>query len=324
MVKFYTFIVAASLSVCGVAVGDVDGRALCHRCDRILAQHSVCDGERAWAVVLKDGKPLAFGQYGCKDGHPTACEFTFEPGSVIKPFVAATALEKKVIQSLDAEYRTDVIEEGYGMIPEDRCHNWPVKMSVRDGLAKSSNVVFGKLGYDVGPHRLCDGLRRFGFGGDAGFLEDPNRWTDVMRSRAGVGQSMLVTPMQLAKAYAILANGGVGFDVKSNRVVSSEVATSVCSSLEGIGISLSDADIEGVARKSGVRVAGMTGTAQRVVDGHYAKGLYNASYVGFFKWKDSQYVIAVVFECGRRNRHRGREVSMPVFNEIVDVITGGK
>ena len=103
-------------------------------------------------------------------------------------------------------------------------------------------------------------------------------------------------------------------------MISAEAASAVCRALERV------ASEEGTARRAavdGVKVAGKTGTAQRVVDHHYAEGLYRASFAGFFPAEDPKYVIVTTFETKReegRSMHQGGQRPALAFAEIVKEI----
>ena len=273
--------------------------------------------------------------------------FAYEPGSVMKPFTAAIALDRGVAK-IDTLYSTERNDEKYYKLPGDGGHVWPDEMSVGEALVKSSNIVLGKLSYDVGQERMYLGLRSFGFGEKpesgcsretAGVLPDCRKrpWHKASQSRVGIGQFITVTALQLARGYAILANGG--FDVRpytiekviapdgklkfqhipcaAKQVVGADVAAAICRMLERV------VSEEGTARRAaveGIRVAGKTGTAQRIVDGKYANGSYRASFAGFFPAEDPKYVVVTTFETqksGEVSMHQGGQRPALAFAEVV-------
>ena len=314
------------------------------------------DTGRAWGVVMeaKTGAIRAMAdtcsasEFTNGIGSVYSSWYCYEPGSVLKPFTAAIAINSGLAK-IDTKYSTARNDERYYKLPGDGSHVWPETMSVGDALVKSSNIVLGKLSYDVGQERMYLGLRAFGFGEKpgagcaseaAGILPDCRKrpWDKASQSRVGIGQFIAVTALQLARGYAILANGGMdvrpyavekivepGGTVKSqhvleatNRVVSADAASAVCRALERVP------SVEGTARRAavdGVRVAGKTGTAQRVVDHHYAEGLYRASFAGFFPTEDPKYVIVTTFETKKeegRSMHQGGQRPALAFAEMVN------
>ncbi|MCR5413360.1 MAG: penicillin-binding protein 2 [Kiritimatiellae bacterium] len=274
-----------------------------------------------WSVMLdaKTGEVISLASY--PDFSPTDYDkatpdqavnrvtaFTYEPGSVMKVITAASAIDAGFVRP-DSLYSTDRREEGYYKLPGDGSHVWEPTMTVSNAIVHSSNIVIGKLGYQFGPKRLYDGMRRFGFGRhtgielmdeQVGILRDPSvkMWDKATWSRAAIGQGVSVTAIQLASAYQAIANDGVripprlvskivdanGEDVLDDadrpiaeRVISAETARTMRR------VMLAVASSAGTARRAavpGYSVAGKTGTAQKVKDGKYAPGLYRATFCG--------------------------------------------
>ena len=292
--------------------------------DALVRYADTNDTGRAWGVVMdaRNGAVRGIADTGfaseSTDGVECVC---YEPGSVLKPFVAAIALDCGVAE-IGTKYSTARDDKRYGDLPSDGAHIWPEEMTVGDALVKSSNLVFGKLSCDIGQDRLCRGLRSFGF------LEKPlsvcpkRPWDNAAMSRIGIGERIAVTALQLARAYATLANGGVDV-VGSNRVVSAGTAKAICRTLERV------VSKEGTARRAavdGVRVAGKAGTTQRFADGGPADGLYHATFAGFFPVDDPKYVIVTTFETKMSDgsMHQGGYRPALAFAEMVKRLTGKK
>jgi len=142
----------------------------------------------------------------------------FEPGSIIKPIVAAIAIDAGIV-GLDEKI---FCEEGYyhgrgfGRIGEYRDHQFG-DLTVREILVHSSNIGMAKIGQKLGKDKLYNGLRLFGFGkktgldlpGEAeGLLAPVQKWTGYSVTRIPFGQEISVTAIQLLRALCILANGG--------------------------------------------------------------------------------------------------------------------
>ena len=289
--------------------------------DALVRYADTNDTGRAWGVVMdvRTGAVRGIADTGfafeSSNGIDRVC---FEAGSVLKPFIAAIALDCSVAE-IGTKYSTARDDKRYGDLPSDGWHVWPDEMTIGDALVKSSNVVFGKLACDIGQDRLCRGLRSFGFC-EKPLSGCPKRpWSDATTSRIGIGEGIAVTALQLARAYATLANEGMDV-VGSNRVISAGTAKAICRTLERV------VSKEGTARRAaveGVRVAGKTGTVQRLADGGSAEGRYHATFAGFFPVDDPKYVIVTTFETKRGDglMHQGGYRPALAFSEIVKRLT---
>ena len=170
---------------------------------------------------LPDFDPITYGHTTEDEQLNRAIAFNYEPGSVMKVITAATAID-----ALPGKYgpgtvfRTNRDDPNYFKLPNDAGHTWPATMTLRDAIVHSSNIVIGKLAYDLGPKTVFDGMKRFGFGEKTGIelpgeqygiVPDPNKrmWDKASRSRAGIGQFVAVTAIQLAAAYQAIANDGI-------------------------------------------------------------------------------------------------------------------
>ena len=230
--------------------------------------------------------------------------FNYEPGSVMKVITAAAAVNEKMVTA-DTRYSSDPKVGGYPSLPTDS-HGMDPVMTVRDGIIHSSNVVIGKIAYDLGPRRLWSYQRGFGFGQrtgiglpgeETGILHNWKNWDIKTRSRAGIGQGVSVTAIQLASAYQAIANNGVrmrpyivskvisaeGDELYSHlpevvgRPIGREASASVREMMLGVAV---DGGTARRAAMKGYSIAGKTGTAQKVVNGHYSKTLYYATFCG--------------------------------------------
>jgi len=141
----------------------------------------------------------------------------FEPGSIIKPIIAAIALDAGVVNRNEKIFceNGDYRGRGFGRIGEYR--RGFGDLTVREILVQSSNIGMAKIGQRLGKKRLYEGLKFFGFGkktgidlpGEAeGLLRPPSEWTGYSVTRIPFGQEISVTAVQLIRAFCILANGG--------------------------------------------------------------------------------------------------------------------
>ena len=291
---------------------------------------------------LPDFDPLHFGsaQDGAKVNRVT--NFTYEPGSVMKTITVAAAYDCG-FAGPDRRFSTARNDERYYRLPGDGGHVWDPFMSVREALVRSSNIVIGKLGYDLGQRRLWEYMRAFGFGSrtgielpgeEVGILPEWKRWDKATWSRAPIGQGISVTAIQMASAYQALANDGVRMrphiverivDAQGNvlyqhadkplgRPVSARAARLVRSTMLGV------AKKGGTARRAAIRgysISGKTGTAQKVVNGRYAPGLYRATFCGIVPASAPRLVVLVTLDFDEKTRfHQGGNSAAPIFRRI--------
>ena len=254
----------------------------------------------------------------------------FEPGSTLKPFTIALAIEEGLVEP---EEEFDC-EGGSWQVLDRRIHDFKPHgiLAVRDILRLSSNIGAAKIADRLGSQRLVEGLRRFGFGartgsgfpGEApGVVRDLGEAQAVERANLAFGQGLSVTTLQLASAAAVLANGGRritprlaldedgSVDRPGERVVSERTAATVMEMLRA-------AVARGTGRAASLpnhEVAGKTGTAQKVVDGRYSRDRHVASFVGIVPALNPQLVVAVVLDEPQRG-YTGGAVAAPVFREV--------
>ncbi|MFQ5351654.1 MAG: penicillin-binding protein [Candidatus Binatia bacterium] len=267
----------------------------------------------------------------------------FEPGSTMKPFLIAAALELGVVSEEDVFFCEEGSWRFGGRTIHD--HHGHGDLTVPEILRYSSNICSAKIGALVGAEHFHKYLSWFGFGRPTGItlpgerqgqLLPPERWRDIRLATVSYGQGIGVTALQLAAAYSVLANDGVrmkphivrqavdsdgtllfrNVPEQENRVVSYEVARKVSSMLEGV---VADGGTAPRARIDGVRVAGKTGTAQQAAEGGggYIRGKWVASFVGYLPVEDPRIVIAVTVSEPKSN-HYGGVVAAPVFRRVAE------
>ncbi len=248
-----------------------------------------------------------------------AIAWPYEPGSTMKALTIAAALNEHLVTPSD--WYNDV---GYTIVGGRRLNNALGKAygptTVSQILERSLNAGAAWVGQKLGAQRLSDYFRRFGFGRPTGVdlagevsgtLRPLPEWYPVDVGTASFGQGVSVSPLQLAVAYAALANGGTLFrpyvlasrrdadgehrtaPVAVTQVVTSETAAT----LRGMLLSTVDNGIAHNAAIAGFSVAGKTGTAQIASpDGNYVDDLYVSSFAGYFPADDPKYVVLVVLE----------------------------
>ena len=252
-----------------------------------------------------DFDPLEFGRTRDEAKINRVTNFTYEPGSVMKVITAAAGIDSGLVNP-DSLYDTRRDDDRYYRLPGDGRHVWEPKMTVRDAVVHSSNIVIGKLGCDLGPKRLWTYMKAFGFGSptgielpgeECGILPRWQKWDKVKWSRAPIGQGVSVTALRLASAYQAIANDGIRM---KPHIVSKIVASDGREIYKAIPevasrpigrdtakkmreVMLGVASPNGTARRAAIRgysIAGKTGTAQKVINGKYSDSLYRATFCG--------------------------------------------
>jgi cell division protein FtsI (penicillin-binding protein 3) len=272
-----------------------------------------------------------------------ALQNIYEPGSTFKIVAFSGALEEKLT---NPEERIDCLGGGITVAGRFiRDHTPYGLLTATEALAKSSNVAAIKLGMRLGNDGLYDYMRRFGFGertgvelpGETrGILRPVARWHGSSIGSLSIGQEIGATPVQVAAAFAAIANDGVrvaphlvreirdaeGRVVEqarpeSRRVVSAETARTVRGMLEAV-------TIKGTAKRArleGYTAAGKTGTAQKIdpTTRAYSKTKHVASFVGIAPVENPSVVIIVVIDEPVGTYHGG-DTAAPVFREIADLV----
>lgn len=268
---------------------------------------------------------------------------TYEPGSTLKTFVIAQALDEKLYQPNSKIWcENGYFKIGKRVIREAEANHSQGMISVSEVLAYSSNIGTSKIALKLGDAKLREGLMKFGFGQKAG-TDLPGEakgiilglpWRDHLLANVSFGQGMTASPLQMANAYAAIANGGVLnapyivesiTDLETNqtvtaatkqirRVISEETAQQMRLMLAGV----TSGKGSGVsARVDGYIVGGKTGTAQKVrTEGRgYIPGGYIGSFTGFIPATDPQYVIYVALDYPKKGYY-GSQVAGPLFSRI--------
>src|SRR5215213_4688962 len=261
---------------------------------------------------------------------------TYEPGSTFKAFTVAGALEQKEVTP-DTEFNlAPTIKVADREIGESHDRGY-VTLNTRQILEQSSNVGAITIGLRLGSRDFDKWVRRFGFGQttgidlpgeEQGIVLPLDRYSGSSMGNLPIGQGIAVTPMQMATAYAAIANGGilrpahmiesVGGRVapkpNGHRVISAPTASSLRRMLEGV---LGPGGTASGAAIPGYLLAGKTGTAEKPdpVTGGYSESKYVSSFVGFAPAKQPKLLVAVMVDEPQGEIYGGL-VAGPAFRDI--------
>jgi cell division protein FtsI/penicillin-binding protein 2 len=263
----------------------------------------------------------------------------YEPGSTFKIVTMATALE---LGKVRPEQRFDC-ENGAWVYYDRRIRDSSPHgvMTAAEILEKSSNIGMAKIIRPVDPTALHDAIARFGFGrktgielpGElSGLLPPVATWSGQSQPSLAFGHEIDVTALQMISAAATIANDGVrvpprlvlgttaaaGFvpapTPEPERVVSSATAHTLTSMLEGVVVRGTGKN----AQLAGYRLAGKTGTAQKIVDRRYSETEFMASFVGFGPVSAPRLVCLIVLDTPRGDYHLGGQVAAPVVGRVLE------
>jgi cell division protein FtsI (penicillin-binding protein 3) len=287
-------------------------------------------GEVLAVVNQPSYNPNDRSQYSAERYRNRAITDIFEPGSSIKPLVVAAALES-------GQYRPGSVIDttpGYVVVGAktiEDSHNLG-RISLTTILARSSNVGITKLAMTLEPETLWNTMTRFGLGSltasgfpgeSAGLLTHYSHWRPISQATLAYGYGVSVTPLQLAQAYAVLADDGVMHPVslvaldtpeEGQREFSRETALAVRRMLEHVvqpGGTGTKADV------AGYHVAGKTGTAWKFAAGGYSEDKYISIFAGLAPATDPRLVAVVVIDEPSGGLYYGSDVAAPVFADVM-------
>jgi len=265
-------------------------------------------------------------------------QYSYEPGSVMKPITLAMLLEHKkvnILEVLDAHNGRWRFKPRF-IIRDDEPFKW---LNVIQAVIHSSNIVFAQLGLRLTPTEFRKGLLKFGFGNKSG-IDLPYEYKGVLFSQRGLenethrasnafGYALQVNLIQLLKAYNTFNNNGIMvipkiaysygdniIETKSIQIISPATAKTISKILRKVVL-------EGTAKATNIKglfIAGKTGTAKINKNGKYIKGLYNSSFIGFVNDKKHKYTIAVLVIKPDSHRYFASQTAVVVFKRIVETM----
>jgi len=276
-----------------------------------------------------------------------AVSWTYEPGSTMKAVTIAAGIDTHVVTPT-----TTYDDKGYAIIGGRRLNNAQGKVygttTVTQILERSANAGAVFVGSKLGQDPLYQYLRAFGFGTATGIdlaaeasgaVRPLAEWYPVDVGTIAFGQGIAVTPLQLAMAYAAIANGGTlyrPYVVAATRdadgehrtapaAIRSPISRDTADTLRAMLVSAVDRGISHGASLTGYSVAGKTGTAQIPSDdGRYVDDAYISSFAGFAPASDPRFVVVIVLERPQR-KLLGTTTAMDAFHELaIDLLRNAR
>ena len=255
---------------------------------------------------------------------------SFEPGSTMKPFTAALALELGKVR-FDTPIQTAPGKMTIGSATISDAHVHGV-LTVAQVIQKSSNIGAAKLALSMKPEEMWTMFDSLGFGAPlklgfpgevGGRLRPAKSWKPIEQATMSYGHGISVTLIQLARAYQVFARDGDLVPISLARldapplagkqVFSAQTAREVRAMLE---MAVQPGGTAPNAHIPGYRVAGKTGTAHKIEGGVYANK-YVSSFVGFAPVSEPRLIVAVMIDEPSNGKHFGGEVAAPVFAQVM-------
>ena len=254
-----------------------------------------------------------------------------EPGSTVKPFAILASLESGKFQSntkidthpgyLKVDYNVFEDENNYGLL------------DLSGIIAKSSNVGTSKIALQLNPNETRELFQRVGFGENlgsgfpgerSGFLPAPRRWDPITQATFSFGHGLTASPLQLARAYSVLANNGIRKEVslvavdrmpEGSRIIDSDLTDELRDMLQAATGS------KGTGKRANIKgytVGGKTGTVHKSNnnEGGYHQSRYMSAFAGFSPIDEPRIVTVVVIDEPAVGGYFGGIVAAPVFSEV--------
>lgn len=263
----------------------------------------------------------------------------YEPGSTFKIVTGAAALEESILSKFD------VINTYGGEYMNIKDAHKSSSMTFQQVIEQSSNIGTIQVANRLGKEKFYKYARDFGFGITTGLdlpgevkgrLKKPVEFSPVSLNYMAIGYEVLVTALQMTNAYACVANGGMMMKpfiikkilapdgtllkeykpVEIRNVISKTTAKALTELFVGVVENGTGKD----ARIENIKIAGKTGTSQKMVEGKYSKSKYTSSFMGYFPAENPQIVIAVIIDAPGAGEYYGGKVSAPIFRKIAERI----
>lgn len=261
-----------------------------------------------------------------------AIQDVFEPGSSFKPIVASIALEEKCVRE-DERFNCKPPFIIRGVSIKDAPHQVDsYNMTLKEILEVSSNIGMAQVGLRIGLSNFYKYLSIFGFGSHTG-IELPGETpgllpgvrNEISITQNSFGQGIGVNALQLVSSYAPLANGGYLVRptiLKSssnknflNQIISSETSRKITEML----VNIVENGTGKKAKIDGVKIAGKTGTAQKVINGRYSMEHHIMSFIGYLPAYCPKFIIGVILDEPKVSRWAS-DTAAPLFKEIAEIL----
>ena len=310
---------------------------------------------KALVVSVKTGEILAMCTYPTYDPNNIKREDTsgmknavisdiYEPGSTFKLITSSAILEEKLNDPQDVINTENGSYKVFGM---DIIDSYPeTSLTFQQVMERSSNIGVAKLSQKLGAERFFKYARDYGFGiytgielsgENKGYLKRPLDFTNGSLEFMSIGYQVAINALQLTMAYAAIANNGLlmkpyivkkevspdGNMILENspspvrQVISSETAKKLNEMFMGVVERGTGTD----AKIEGLKVAGKTGTTQKIVEGEYSSNSHISSFVGYFPADNPEIIITIILD-EPKNGFYGGKVAAPVFRNIATRIMG--
>ena len=312
-----------------------------HIAHRALERAIIENKAYSGSVILVDaprGEILAIANYPSYDNNETfslnpdsmrnrAIIDMYEPGSSIKPFILARAIDSG-LYDLASLIDTSPVKIGSRTIRDTRELG---EVDLATVLMRSSNAGMSRIGLSLESDALWEMMSDFGFGSyvtdgfpgeSRGRLHHHTEWGEIGKATMSYGYGITVTPIQLAQAYSVIANNGLytplslrkGLFNESKRVINEDTAKTLLRMLEKVVE-------DGTSKKAavnGYRVGGKSGTAWKTSGaGGYSTDRYRSIFAGIAPIDDPRLVAVVFIEEPTGEFYYGGDVAAPVFSEII-------
>lgn len=256
----------------------------------------------------------------------------YEPGSTLKPFTVAMALESGAYHPYTLiDTRPGYMAVGRRLVRD--IHNYG-RINVAEALIKSSNVGISMIALSLPAEGLWTLYQQLGFGEVSGLgfsgerqgvLRHFSTWSLIGHANHAFGYGLAVTTLQLAQAYTVLAADGLRRPLslmhrekpasKPRRLFSAATAAKIRHMLE---LAVTNHGTGSQATVPGYRVAGKTGTVRKVKDGRYLTGHYRSLFAGMAPASQPRLVVVVVIDEPKQGEYYGGKVAAPVFSKIME------
>lgn len=323
------------------------GTALVLDCDsgEVLAMATVPDFDPAQPIPAgASGASLEVAKEHLRN---RAIQDSFEPGSIFKPFIAGLAIDERIAR-LGEIFSINGPTRMFGSRMIRDTHHYD-SLATEEIISKSSNIGMGLIGARAGNDRLHRWVRLYGFGDltgiqlpgeHSGLVQDYSRWGPFSTQSIPIGQEIAVTPIQIATAFCVFANGGVLYRPRIVRGMVSPSGETLADWSEPVAIrrvlseetcrafrmqALAETVRTGTGKEAALRdyqVFGKTGTAQIASPGGrgYLPGKYTGSFVGGAPCETPRVVCVVNIYKPSANGYYGGTVAAPVVGQILGAV----